>query len=137
MGHLLQGTLTCQHLVGNPPLKKKKKKPTMADKVIVINSKAHFEDELKKAEVKLVVVDFFATWCGPCKMIAPKLKAWSTGDHADVVFFKVDVDDNEELSQEKDIKAMPTFHFYKNGEKIDELVGANPEKLEEMIKKNK
>jgi len=56
-----------------------------------------FNAELENAGSKLVVVDFFAEWCGPCKMIAPKIEELSS-QKSDVVFVKVDVDDNEEAA---------------------------------------
>ncbi|KAM6289990.1 thioredoxin isoform 2-T2 [Aegotheles albertisi] len=79
----------------------------------VVSSMTEFEAELKSAGENLVVVDFSATWCGPCKMIKP---------------FVHDVATN------CDVKCMPTFQFYKNGKKVQEFSGANKEKLEETIK---
>ncbi|KAJ1217987.1 hypothetical protein NDU88_005574 [Pleurodeles waltl] len=92
-----------------------------------------FKDALNSAGTKLVVVDFTATWCGPCKMIAPFFEKLSN-DHQDVVFLKVDVDDAQDVAQHCDIKCMPTFHFYKNGQKIDDFSGANQATLEEKVK---
>ena len=66
---------------------------------------------------KLIVIDFFATWCGPCKMIAPKLEQMDK-DMDNVVFLKVDVDEAEDVAQEYNISAMPTFVFLKNGQKV-------------------
>eukprot|EP00124_Ichthyophonus_hoferi_P000013 Ihof_evm13s1 gene=Ihof_evmTU13s1 len=70
------------------------------------------------ASDKLVVVDFFATWCGPCKMIAPVLEEMSK-TMTNVIFCKVDVDECEDIAAEEGIEAMPTFYFYKNGKKVD------------------
>ncbi|XP_053573951.1 thioredoxin-like [Bombina bombina] len=87
-------------------------------------------EEFKKALVdagnKLVVVDFTATWCGPCKMIAPFFKGLSE-KYPDVVFLKVDVDDAQDVAADCDIKCMPSSHFYKNGEKVHDFSGANQE----------
>ena len=69
---------------------------------------------------KLVVIDFFATWCGPCKMISPKIEAMA-GEMSNVVFLKVDVDEAEDVAQEYNISAMPTFIFLKNGQKVKDL----------------
>ena len=69
---------------------------------------------------KLVVIDFFATWCGPCKMISPKIEAMA-GEMSNVVFLKVDVDEAEDVAQEYNISAMPTFVFLKNGQKVKDL----------------
>merc|ERR1712038_1878030 len=85
--------------------------------------------QLTNAGAKLVVIDFHAVWCGPCKMIAPHLEEMSKTMN-DVVFLKVDVDDCE------DITAKPTFIFLKNKEKVADLTGANLDKLKEMVASN-
>nr|2YPM_A Chain A, LAFCA THIOREDOXIN [synthetic construct] len=103
--------------------------------VIQVTNKDEFESILSEAD-KLVVVDFTATWCGPCKMIAPKFEELSEEYPDNVVFLKVDVDEVEDVAAEYGISAMPTFQFFKNGKKVDELTGANQEKLKAMIKKH-
>ena len=85
----------------------------------------------------LVIVDFFATWCGPCKAIAPKIEEMANGEFSDLKFLKVDIDELEELAVEYNITAMPTFKFIKSGKEVDELVGANVEKLIEKINTHK
>jgi len=97
-------------------------------------NKAEFQAAI--ASDKLVVVDAFAEWCGPCKAISPKVSAWSD-EHTDVDFVKFDVDESPDVAQELGIRAMPTFLFFKNGEKIHEVVGVNPPALEAAIKNNK
>ncbi|KAL3817167.1 hypothetical protein ACHAXA_006167 [Cyclostephanos tholiformis] len=82
---------------------------------------------------KLTVVDFTATWCGPCKMIAPFFKEMSEEMGTRVQFVKVDVDDNPEAAQKYGVSAMPTFLFVKGGEVVDRLMGANTERLRELI----
>ncbi|KAG2200319.1 hypothetical protein INT47_000312 [Mucor saturninus] len=82
---------------------------------------------------KLVVVDFMATWCGPCKLIAPKLVKF-IGEYKDVVFAKVDVDDVAEVAAEYQVRAMPTIMYFKNGVKLGEVVGANIANIEAKIK---
>ncbi|PVD35778.1 hypothetical protein C0Q70_02742 [Pomacea canaliculata] len=98
----------------------------------------HSVDEFKGllGDKRLVVVDFYATWCGPCKMIAPKLEEWSQNEPS-VLFVKVDVDEVEELAAEYGVSAMPTLMFFKNGIKVEEIVGANLDKICEAIQKNK
>ncbi|KIY72613.1 thioredoxin [Cylindrobasidium torrendii FP15055 ss-10] len=82
------------------------------------------------------IIDFWATWCGPCRVISPILEKLSdVAEFSGVKFFKVDVDEQEEISQEVGIRAMPTFVVFKNGEKIGELVGANPGGLQELVQK--
>ena len=111
-----------------------------------MNSKAEFQTALK--EHKVVVLDAFATWCGPCKVIAPQVVKYVfspillppsiivltgeiryseefTGAH----FIKLDVDEVPEVAQELGIRAMPTFLIFKNEEKVQEIVGANPKAL--------
>ncbi|XP_064414446.1 thioredoxin-like [Latimeria chalumnae] len=96
--------------------------------VKIIDSKEQFDAALKEAGSKLVVVDFFAEWCGPCKMIAPKIEEFAK-IYTNVVFLKVDIDEAEDLAQLYEIKSIPTFFFFKNGEKIDSMNGANESKL--------
>jgi len=103
--------------------------------VYVVKSKADFDQQLENAGSKLVVVDFFATWCGPCKMIAPKLEELSKELAEKIVVVKVDVDECEDIAMEYNISSMPTFIFIKNKEKVDEFVGANAEKLANFITK--
>lgn len=91
-----------------------------------------FDSFLKDAGSKLVVIDFYADWCGPCKIIAPKVLKMAD-EFTDVCFAKVNVDENSDTAEAEDITAMPTFKLYKNGNKIDELTGANEAKLREKI----
>uniref|UniRef100_A0A7R9WDZ5 Thioredoxin domain-containing protein n=1 Tax=Pseudictyota dubia TaxID=2749911 RepID=A0A7R9WDZ5_9STRA len=87
------------------------------------------------AEGKLVVIDFSATWCGPCKMIAPIFHELSEKDALkdSVVFLKVDVDENPDTAAKYSVSAMPTFVFIKGGDVVDRLMGANPARLMEMV----
>ncbi|XP_021944684.1 thioredoxin-2 [Folsomia candida] len=101
-----------------------------------VQDKSDFDTQLKDAGNKLVVVDFYATWCGPCKMVAPKLEEMAAL-FTDVIFLKVDVDENEEVASEYGISCMPTFIFIKNGEKVSEFSGANADKIKELIGTNK
>merc|ERR1712000_576719 len=96
-------------------------------------------EEFKEAINKdKVIVDCFATWCGPCKAIAPILVQYSNEDpdlkDEQVHFVKFDVDELPELSQDLGVRAMPTFMFFKNGDKVDEMVGANPQGLLAKLK---
>ncbi|XP_044143550.1 thioredoxin-like [Bufo gargarizans] len=97
-----------------------------------VESLEEFKTALKEAGDKLVVVDFTATWCGPCKMIGPFFDTLST-KYADVVFLKVDVDDAADIAAECDIKCMPTFRFYKNEKQVHEFSGANQTTLEQKV----
>jgi len=101
-----------------------------------VTSKAEWDTLLNDAGDKLVVLDCYADWCGPCRLIAPKVVAFSN-DYPDVHFYKVDVDAVSELAAELGVRAMPTFYFFKSGEKVGEVVGANPSALKAAIDKHR
>lgn len=103
--------------------------------VYVVKDAADFDSRLEAAGDKLVVVDFFATWCGPCKVIAPKLDEFQNRFSEKIVIIKVDVDECEDLAAKYNISSMPTFLFIKNKEVVDQFAGANPEKLQSFITK--
>ncbi|XP_075149309.1 thioredoxin 2 [Haematobia irritans] len=104
--------------------------------VYTVSSKSDFDQQLENAADKLVVVDFYATWCGPCKMIAPRLEELSKEYAGKVVFIKVDVDDCEDVAMEYGISSMPTFIFIKNKQNLETFSGANAEKLLALIQKH-
>jgi len=78
-----------------------------------INSKAEFEENINNGTV---LVDFFATWCGPCKMLSPVLE--EIAKETDVLVLKIDVDEVGDLAGEFGIQAVPTLILFKNGKKI-------------------
>ena len=80
-----------------------------------------------------VLVDFTASWCGPCKKIGPYFEELAT-KYTDVIFVKIDVDDLDDVAAECGISAMPTFQLYSNGVKVQELTGADKDKLEALAK---
>ncbi|CAG8522945.1 24193_t:CDS:2, partial [Dentiscutata erythropus] len=99
-----------------------------------IQSKDDFNKQLEEAGDQLVVVDFWADWCGPCRMMAPEFEKLSK-QFENVKFVKVDTDKQQDVSTDQSITALPTFRFFKNGEKFGEdVVGANKQKLEEKIR---
>lgn len=81
----------------------------------------------------LVVVDFFATWCGPCKMLAPVFEELSSEMDGKATFLKVDVDQCGDIAREYSISTIPTMMIFKNGEKQETMVGFLPK---ESIKSN-
>lgn len=103
--------------------------------VATIATLEDFNATLEKAGDKLVVVDFTATWCGPCQRIAPIFQKLAD-ENPNVVFIKVDVDENEETAAAYGISAMPTFIFIKNKEKLETMEGANVDKLTSLVQKH-
>ena len=81
-----------------------------------------------------LVVDFWATWCGPCRMVAPIIEELAKQYDGKIVVGKCDVEDNEELAAEYGIRNIPTIIFIKNGEVVDKIVGAQSKaKFEEKF----
>ena len=129
---------------------------TMPVEVCTFANKDAFQAKMAEAELKdkLIVIDFTATWCGPCKAIKPKYEALAD-TYSSVAFWSIDVDENEvsvlynrshwrsiqlilrhkDLCGELRINSMPTFQYWKNGGKVAEFSGADAIQLEEYVKK--
>lgn len=84
-----------------------------------------FENVVLKSEVP-VLVDFFATWCGPCKMIAPSIDQLSTEMEGKAKIVKIDIDESGDLAGNYRVMSVPTLMFFKGGKPVDQLVGAVP-----------
>lgn len=85
----------------------------------------------------VVLADFFATWCGPCKMIAPVLEELDEDMGNQVKIVKIDVDQNQETANKFGIMSIPTLLVMKDGKVVDTLVGVNPkEAIEETLNKH-
>ena len=82
-------------------------------------------DELLQSE-KLVIVDFWATWCGPCRMLSPLLDEVEEEMADKITVVKVNVDDADEIAMRYRIMSIPTLLFFKNGQLVDKTVGAMP-----------
>ena len=89
-------------------------------------SEANFEDEVLKSDIP-VLVDFWATWCGPCRMIAPIIDQLSTELAGKIKVGKVDVDDQQELAAEFQIMSIPTLILFKDGKAVKQTMGFQPE----------
>ena len=97
-------------------------------------TKSNFEKEVVASEIP-VVLDFWATWCGPCKMLSPVLDELAAEYSDRVRFCKVNVDDEPELSARFGIASVPTLIFLKNGEILKKTVGyREKDELEGMLK---
>ena len=90
-------------------------------------------EALKNGELPLVL-DFWATWCGPCRMVSPILSELAEKYDGKIVVGKCDVEENEELAAEFGIRNIPTILFFKSGAQVDKMVGAQSKaKFEEKI----
>jgi len=88
------------------------------------------------AEDQYVAIDFWAEWCGPCRMISPVYDKLS-GETEGVKFYKVNVDDQPEIAQEAGVRVLPTFKLFKNGKTVGDSTGANVSGLTALIRQGK
>jgi thioredoxin 1 len=86
-------------------------------------TETNFDDEVKQASIP-VVVDVFATWCGPCKMIAPIIEEIAGDYEGRVKVGKLDADAEQKIAADYQVRGLPTVLFFKNGEVADSQVGA-------------
>jgi thioredoxin 1 len=96
--------------------------------MIIDVTDANFDKEVIQSN-SLVLVDFWAEWCGPCRMVAPIVKEIEQDFEGRVVVAKLDVDNNPEVSNKFGIRNIPTILFFKNGEIVDKQVGAVPKNV--------
>lgn len=95
-----------------------------SDKVLEF-SDANFEDEVINSDIP-VLVDFWAPWCGPCRIIAPVVEEISESHDGKVKVGKLNVDDNQQTSMKFGIRSIPTLLVFKNGEIFEQIIGAVP-----------
>lgn len=96
----------------------------MSDAVKNVTVDSFDSDVLKAAS--LVMVDFWATWCGPCKIVGPVVEELAKEYEGKVVFAKINTDENPDLASRYNIRGIPTLMFFKDGNILDQVVGAVP-----------
>jgi thioredoxin 1 len=111
--------------------------PTALQAVVDVGSEEVFDKTIKGTD-KLVIIDYSTTWCGPCKVIAPKFEEMSE-KYASAVFLKVIGDATPEASKlmkREGVRSVPSFHYWLKGEKVDVVNGANAAAIEAAITKH-
>lgn len=104
------------------------------DKIIELSSD-NFQDEIQNQGT--ILVDFWAEWCGPCRMVAPVLEELAEEMDGKVRIGKLNVDENQELSMQYQVQSIPTFVLFKDGEVADRMMGAMPKAaFEKFIERN-
>lgn len=99
-------------------------------------TKSNFQDEVVNSD-KPVLLDFWAAWCGPCRMVAPAVEALATEYDGKAVVGKVNVDEEQELAEQFKVMSIPSLFVMKNGEVVERLVGArSKEELAGLIEKH-
>ena len=101
----------------------------MSENVINISDN-DFNDII--ANNKLVVVDFFATWCGPCRALSPYIDELATNHHH-ILFAKANIEETPIMANELDVKSLPCVVIFENGKEINRVVGFNKQKLQAII----
>ena len=101
---------------------------------LTVTEQDELEEILDNAGDKLVVIDFTAPWCGPCKLIGGTMEDLA-GVYTDVVFIRVDVSELEEVANMFQVSVLPTFSFIRNKQKIEDFIGGKMEKFKATIER--
>jgi thioredoxin 1 len=111
--------------------------PVMSSEQVVSVSNENWKSEVEQSKLP-VVVDFWAAWCGPCRMVSPIIDALGKKYHGKIKVVKVNVDDNQELAMKYGIMSIPTIMLFNGGKAIDTTIGAAPaDYYEKFLKNNK
>ncbi|MHB1393142.1 MAG: thioredoxin [Clostridia bacterium] len=106
----------------------------MSKNIQIVNQQ-NFDNEVLKSD-KPVLVDFWAAWCGPCRMVSPVIDQLADEYEGKLKIAKVNVDENPELAGRYDIMSIPSVFLFNNGSKVDGVIGARPKQIfEDMLKK--
>lgn len=95
--------------------------------VLTVSNASDFNDKILKSD-KPVLVDFWAPWCGPCKMVAPELEAVALEYEDKAIIAKINVDEQQQLASQYDVMSIPTLLVFKDGKEVNRLVGYRPRK---------
>jgi thioredoxin 1 len=106
----------------------------MAGKNIVMLTDQDFEEKVIKSD-KPILVDFYANWCGPCKMIAPYLEELADEFEGKVTVAKLDVDQNNQSAMKYGVRGIPTLILFENGQQKETIVGADPNRIRDAVTK--
>ena len=98
---------------------------------VITITKDNFQEEVLRSD-KPVLIDFWAAWCGPCRMVSPLVDEIAE-ERSDIKVGKINVDEQPELAQQFDVMSIPTLVVYKNGQKVNEAVGLMPKEQVESL----